>query len=236
MRVKPPANYRRPPDDEVRVGDLRPTPRRMVSLQPPQSPLSDVNEGTTQLPRTYVGAPIPSGDRVLLVAERAGHKLRQGIRALDEAEPVLKGTKREPVAGQRRDNDAQAAALTGVRKQVDDLVELPHRAWPAVEEQDRYGIVAVSPLVDEVQIYALQGHAVLLEGVQLRLLRTPVVLVLPVGGELSRVREARPVAPPGARDLVRPARAVQAPPQIGKKRLGQGDPDGFGSSVVYRRR
>src|SRR3712207_5778893 len=182
-----------------------------------------------------MGAPIPSGDHILLVAERAGHKLREGIRAVDEAESILEGPKRESVAGQRRDNDAEAAALTGVRKQVNDLVELPHRAWPAVEEQDRYGIVAVSPLVDEVQLDALQGRAVLLEGVQLRLLRTPVVLVLPVVGELSRVREARPVAPPGARDLVRPARAVQALPQINKKRLGQGDPEGFGSSVGYRR-
>src|SRR5918998_290122 len=167
-------------------------------------------------PRTYVSAPIPCGDHVLLVAERAGHKLRQGIRAVDEAESVLEGPKRESVAGQRQDNDAEAAALTGVRKQVNDLVELPHRAWPAVEEQDRDGIIALSPLVDEVQIDALQGRAVLLEGVQLRLLRTPVVLVLPVGGELYHVREARPVAPLGARDLVRPARAVQALPQIGK--------------------
>src|SRR3712207_1993138 len=63
----------------------------------------------------------------------------------------------------------------------------------------------------------------------------PVVPVLPVGGELFGVREARPVAPPGARDLVRPARAVQALPQIGEKGLGQGDPEGFNSSVGYRR-
>ena len=99
----------------------------------------------------------------------------------------------------------------------------------------RHGIVAVCPLVDEVQIDALQGRAVLLEGIEIRLLRAPVVLVLPVGGELSGVREARPVAPPCARDLVRPARAVQALVQIGKKRLGQGDPEQFGSSVGYRR-
>src|SRR3712207_4967924 len=183
MRVKPPANYRRPPDDEVRVGDLHPTPRRMVSLQPPQSPLSDLNEGTTQHPRTYVGAPIPRGDHVL-VAEHAGREFREGIRALDDAESVLEGPKREPVAGQRRD-DAEAAALTGVRKQVDDLVELPHRARPAVEEQDRYGSVALSPFLDEVQVDAAQGHSVLLEDVQPRLLRAPVVLVPPVG-EIGR--------------------------------------------------
>src|SRR5215213_4758668 len=177
----------------------------------------------------------PAAINVPLVAEHAGHGLREDIRALDEAQSLLEGPKREPVAGQRRDDDAEAAALTGVRKRVNDLVELPHRAWPAVEKQDRYGIVAVCPLVDEVQIDALQRHAVLLEVVQLRLLRTPVVLVLPVGGELSRVREAHPVAPPGARDLVWPARALQALVQIGKKRVGQGDPEGFGSSVGYWR-
>jgi hypothetical protein len=105
-------------------------------------------------------------------------------------------------------------------KQGNDLVELLHRAWPAVEEQDRDGIVAGPPLVDEAQINAVEGHAVLLEGVQSRLLRTPVILVLPVGGELSRVREARPVAPPGARDLIRPPRPVEALLQIGKERLG----------------
>src|SRR3712207_2792634 len=108
------------------------TQREHVQVKPQHSVRVSVRH-----PRTYMGAPIPSGDHILLVAECAGHKLREGIRALDDAESVLEGPKRESVAGQRRDNDAEATALTGVCKQVNDLVELPHRAWPAVEEQDR---------------------------------------------------------------------------------------------------
>ena len=74
------------------------------------------------------------------------------------------GLKRQRVAGQRRRDDGEVLG-----EQRDQLVELEHRARPAVREQQRHRVGSPARLVDEMQVDAADRHLELREAVELAL-------------------------------------------------------------------
>jgi hypothetical protein len=153
------------------------------------------------------------------IAEHLGHQPREQIGHLDDAQTPLAWLEREREARERRRDDRE-----GVRRVTpepdrigepwDELLELPHRPRPAMDEQERQWVRADAGLMDEVEVDPLQRHQELLEGVELGLLGTPVEAVLPALGQAPHERQVRPVLPPRLRDLVGPTGAGQPLPQI----------------------
>ncbi len=85
-------------------------------------------------------APVAALDREPLVAERVGHQVRDDVRHLLDAEALLPGAEREPIAWQRRRDDGEsvgrvAAETRGIGEAGNEIQKLEHRARPAMHQQ-----------------------------------------------------------------------------------------------------
>ena len=138
----------------------------------------------------------------------------------------------EAVAGHRRADDVEgvgriAAVLRGVGERTDDLLELAHRAGPAMRDHQRQRLRPDALLVDHVDAEAADLRLELGEAVEARFRGAPVETVAPVGDELAYRAEVGAVAPARARDLVREARARKALAQVRQHGIGHVDAEGY---------
>jgi len=90
-------------------------------------------------------APVAALSAEAVVAEHVAHEVHPQLGDAGDVHPQRGERDREPVAGQRRDDDVEAvgrvAAVRGrVREGTDDLLELDDRAGPAVGEDQRRGV------------------------------------------------------------------------------------------------
>jgi hypothetical protein len=125
-----------------------------------------------------------------LVAQHIGHEAREDIGNPFYTEALLSRSEGKAVAWQRGRYDSESigrisAEARRVGEQGDDLVELEHRARPAVREQQRHRRRALTLLVNEVHIDAGQGHGELRERIELGLLRAPVEAPAPIVHQLA---------------------------------------------------
>ena len=162
--------------------------------------------------------PVAALRHIRVVAE-ACHQLGPDITDLLDAPAGLGRLAREAEPGQRRGDHMEriggVAAVGGwVAEWLDHLVELGHRAGPAVRDQqgDRVGVRRA--LVDEVDVDTVDlGHE-LVEPVEPRLARGPVVLVGPVPAELLHVCQRHALRPVVDDFGVGPAGVVKTPTQV----------------------
>ena len=126
-----------------------------------------------------------------------------------------------------KESECFASVAFGVGQKGNDLVHLPERAGPAVQEHDGHGIFALPPLMDEMDANAIDLGAEVSELVDGLLLRPPVELILPVVAKLSHVVQVGAVVPASTCNLVRPAGAGEAVGEIVEDRLGDVDGEGL---------
>ena len=117
---------------------------------------------------------------------------------------------REAVAGQRRADHMESigsiAAVRGrVSQRLDDLVELHHRAGPAVGDEQRHSFGMWRRSVDEVDAEAVYFGTILGEAVEVRFLRPPVVFVGPVGADFLEIVQRHAQIPACVLHFVGPA-------------------------------
>src|SRR5215469_14867747 len=103
-----------------------------------------------------------------------------------------------------------------IRQQRYERQQLDKCAGPAVHQDQRDAVAARCPLMHEVDVDTVKLGAKVMESVQRTLLRSPVERVGPISEQRSQVVQVGALLPPNARNLIGPARLVDACPQIGK--------------------
>ena len=149
-------------------------------------------------------APIAALDREALVAERVGHELRETIRQLLDAKPLLPRAERESIARQRRRDDREsvcriAAEARRIGEAGNEIQELEHGSRPAMHQQERRRIRPLSRDMQKVQVVIRSRHLELREGVEARLLRAPVEGTAPSVDQAAKIVDVRAVKPRLAR-------------------------------------
>ena len=134
----------------------------------------------------------------------------------------------EPEAGQGwRDHIegvGRIAAVAGwVGQQGNDLGHLEEATWPAVGDDQRYGIRALAFLVDEVDIQTVHLGLEVAEGVELGFLGAPVELSPPMLDQFFQVGQVAAVVPSGVGNLIGPAGVGQALLQVLQDTVFHGD-------------
>ena len=156
-------------------------------------------------------APVAALRAEALVAE-LDHELREALRDLPYPETPLPRLERQAVARQRGRHHVEV-----LRQERDQLVELEHRAWPAVRNEQGQGLRISRARMDEMQLDALQRQLELRESVQLRFPGAPVEARAPGFAQFLCIGQAGTGGPGLERRLVGPARARKAFFQFGKR-------------------
>src|SRR5262249_37433164 len=107
-----------------------------------------------------------------------------------------------------------AAVRCGVGQRADDLVELVNGTGPAVDEDQRQGVLLLRPHVDEVDGKLVDLGYELRQLVEFTFLGPPVVFIFPVGDEILHVAQIDPVIPTRFGNLIREARAGETILQV----------------------
>src|ERR1700722_19316027 len=89
--------------------------------------------------------PVAALSGISLITENLGHQVGDAGGDVRNGEPLLPWLKRQTIAGQRWRNDGKGvgriAPKSGrIGQAWDDVQEFEYRAWPAVQQQQRYGI------------------------------------------------------------------------------------------------
>ena len=97
------------------------------------------------------------------ICEHVGHQPREKIGHLDDAKTRLAGLERERVTGKRRRDDRERVRRVTpkpgrIGEPWDELVELPHRPRPAMDQEERQRVRADAALMDEVEVDPLERH------------------------------------------------------------------------------
>ena len=179
-------------------------------------------------PGRHEGAPVAALGGEAPVAEHVRHEPGEELGDLGDAQARLVRSEGVAVAGQRGRHDREGvggipAVPARVREEGDQPVELPHRPRPPVGDEQGQGVRPDPRGADEVQVQVAHRYRELRELVEPGLLGAPVISVAPVGDELLHVGEARAVAPALAGNLVRPAHALEARPEVGQDLVGDAD-------------
>ena len=172
---------------------------------------------------------VPVG-REAAVAE-ALHQLRPQRGHPAPGHPAGRRPVGEPEAGDRGHDHVEgirgiAAVGSGVGEERDEGEHLDERAGPAMGDEERQRRWPVAPRVDEVDAETVHAGPEVGERVHRALLTPPVESRAPVLDDVPEVGEAGAVVPAGALDLVRPARAAEALPQVVERRLRNVDDEG----------
>ena len=175
-------------------------------------------------------APVAALDAEAAVAQHFRHQFRIEVGDVADTEAFLAGLEGKRVAGERRRHHGEVLG-----EQRNELVELEHRARPAVRDQQRHRIGPAARLVDEMQIDAADRGRELAEAVELAFPRAPVEARLPIIGEALHVRQASARGPRLAGRLVRPARAREALAQLGDVGVGHVQCERFWSGRAHPR-
>jgi hypothetical protein len=135
----------------------------------------------------------------------------------------------EAIAGKRRTDDVEGvgrvASVGGrVSERPEHLQELDDRAWPAVRENKRQGVLVRRANVKEVDSEPVDPGAELRQSVEPILGGPPVVAVGPVGTELLQVTERHALRPVVDRLAFGPARARQTRTKIAELGVGNTNP------------
>ncbi len=129
-------------------------------------------------------------------------------------QPVVVGFAGEAEAGQRRTDDMErigsvAAMGNGIDQRLDHLVELDHRAWPAVGDDQRHRLRVRRADMQVVDGKPIDLGGELTEPIERRLTLAPVVALAPVGADVLDPCERRALAPVVDQLCLRPARVAQ---------------------------
>jgi hypothetical protein len=172
---------------------------------------------------------VPVG-REAAVAE-ALHQLRPQRGHPAPGHPARRRPVGEAEARHRRHDDVEgirgiAAVGRRIAEERDEGEHLDERAGPAMGDEERQRRRPAAPRMDEVDAETVDIHAAVGERVHRALFTPPVESRAPVLDDVPEVGEAGAVVPAGALDLVRPARAAEALPQVVERRLRDVDDEG----------
>ena len=155
--------------------------------------------------------------RKAIVTQPLRHQLCPEVRDPRRVHSALDGRVGKPVARQRRDHDIEGvrgvSSVAGrVGKQRYYLQDLVERAGPAMSDDDRHWVGALTGLVDKMDAQPVYAGPKVPERVHSLLLGPPIETRSPVFDHLLHVGEVRSILPPRVGDLVRPTGAAQALP------------------------
>ena len=176
-------------------------------------------------PRRNKTAPIPALRAKALIAQHAGHQIRQAIGNGFQAEARLPRLEGQAIARQGGCDDGEGIARIATEARRlgqarNEIEEFKHRSRPTMRQQQRHGAWPFATHMQEMQINAVKFGTELRKGVQRGFLRTPIETLLPIGQQIAQIGDACAVSPGRFRRLIRQARQRQAGLQILQRCIG----------------
>src|SRR5262249_35043957 len=156
------------------------------------------------------------------------HQHRPRLRDAIDAPSRCRGLAGEAKARQRGTYDMKrigrvAAMSDRIDQRLDHLVELHHRAWPAMGDDQRHRPLMRRADMDEVNAKPVDLGRELRKAIERGLAFAPMVLLGPITADLLDPREWRALAPVVDRFGLRPARVEQSRLEIDEHGIGHRD-------------
>jgi hypothetical protein len=115
-----------------------------------------------------------------------------------------------------------AAMGTGIGQERQNAGHFEEAAGPAMGDDQGQGIGALALLMDEMDGETRMVIAIVRKAIETLALFLPVIIFQPVAVEVAQVIEISAEVPAGIIERIRPARALQAVPEVGERfRIGR---------------
>ena len=188
----------------------------------------------------HCGAPVATLCAIARVAQTV-HQRSPGRRDMIDAPTDSHWLGRKAKARQRRANHVKGvsavAAMGGrIGQRLDHLVELNHRARPAVGDDQRHGLRVWGAHVQEMNVEPVDLSSELRKAVEQRFATAPIIVLSPVLADLFDPLQRRALAPVVDQLCLRPASPLQSRLKIREHVITDRNPKGLDDHGNFFRR